>query len=224
MSHAQHVGEGSFAEADVFLELNDTHGDLGLQAFIDGDPFPQLDIKDARRKRIFQVRTSRSRATQGVNEIFFESVEPGFDEPPPKEFLARFPEGTYQVSTKRQGGGKLECDVEITHLLPAQPGNISVNGQVLPFDCEVETPPNVSTPVTISWDPVDLSHPDIGVTNTPIGIEESDIMIVTMVFDPGQTAIDVPSQLLALGDEFKLGVVAQEMTGNRTVIESCFAK
>jgi hypothetical protein len=45
-----------------------------------------------------------------------------------------------------------------------------------------------------------------------------------MVFDPGQTAIDVPSQLLALGDAFKLGVVAQEMTGSRTVIENYFAK
>lgn len=235
LSHAQDAGEEEtpFGVADVFLELNDTDGDLGLQAFIDGDPWKQLEIEDFAGKKIFQVRVSRGLADQGVNEIFFESAEPGFDELPPEEFLARFPEGTYEVSARKQGGGELESEVQITHLLPAQPGNISANGQVLPFDCEVEAPPNVGTPVTISWDPVEFSHPDIGTTNAPIEInryevvvefEASDNAVFTMELDPDQTAIDVPSQLLALGDVFKLGVVAQETTGNRTVIESCFAK
>jgi hypothetical protein len=226
-------GEASFAEADVFLELNDTDGDLGLQALIDGDPWKRLDIENAKGKMIFQVRASRGLAKQGVNEIFFESAEPGFDELPPEDFLARFPEGVYEVSAKTLDGGELESEVEITHLLPAPPANVAANGQPTPLDCEVEAPPSVGVPVTISWEPVDFSHPEIGIVGVPIDIDRYEIVVeiedldnavYTIVLGPDQTAIDVPSQLIALADEFKLGIVVQETSGNRTVIESCFAK
>lgn len=224
--------EAPFAVADVFLELHDTDGDLGLQALIDGEPWKRLDIENAKGKKIFQVRASRSLAKQGLNEIFFESAEPGFDELPPEAFLARFPEGVYEVSAKTLDGGELESEVEITHLLPAPPGNVAANGQVLPLDCETEAPPVVNEPVTITWNPVDFSHPEIGIIDTPINIERYEVVVefealdnavFTMVLGPDQTAIDVPSQLIALGDEFKLGLVAEETSGNRTVLESCFA-
>lgn len=235
ISHAQDADENdaSFAVADVFLELNDTDGDLGLQVLIDGDPWKQLEIENPGGKKILQVRASRSLAKQGVNEIFFESAEPSFDELPPDEFLARFPEGIYEVSAKKLGGGELENEVEITHLLPASPANVAANGQLLPLDCEVDAPPSVGSPVTITWDPVEFSHPEIGTINTPIDVdryevvvefEELDNAVFTMELGADQTAIDVPAQLIALGDEFKLGIVAQEASGNRTVIESCFAK
>jgi hypothetical protein len=225
--------ESAFAVADVFLELNDTDGDLGLQALIDGDPWQRLEIENPAGRKILQVRASRSLAKQGLNEIFFESAEPGFDELPPDEFLARFPEGVYEVSAKRQGGGELESEVQITHLLPAPPANVAANGQLLPLDCEVEAPPSVGDSVTISWDPVDVSHPNIGTIGAPIDIEryevvvefeEVDNAVFTIILGPDQTLVDVPGQLTALGDEFKVGIVAEETSGNRTVIESCFAK
>lgn len=225
--------EAPFAVADVFLELNDTDGDLGLQALIDGEPWKRLNIEDARGKKILQVRASRGLAKQGVNEIFFESAEPGFDELPPEDFLARFPEGVYEVSAKTLDGKGLESEVEITHLLPAPPANAAANGQLLPLNCEIETAPNVGEPVTITWDPVNFSHPSIGVVDTPITIDRYEVVVefealdnavFTMTLGPDQSAIDIPSQLIALGNEFKLGIVAEEASGNRTVIESCFAK
>ena len=232
-SKAEDDNEQPFDEADVFLELNDTDGDLGLQALIDGEPWKQLEIENPNDKPILQVRASRSLAKQGLNEIFFESAEPGFDELPPDQFLARFPEGVYEVSAKKLGGGELENDVQITHLLPAPPANLAANGQQTPLDCEVEAPPNVGAPVTISWDAVTLSHPTIGRINEPIDIDHYEVTVeiedlpntvFTIELGPDQTAIDVPAQLLALNDEFKLGVVVQETSGNRTVVESCFAK
>ena len=235
LSHAQDAddNDAAFQEADVFLELNDTDGDLGLQAFVDGDPWRRLEIEDVKGRKLFQVRVSRGLAKQGVNEIFFESAEPGFDELPPDAFLARFPEGTYEVSAKKLGGGELENEVSVTHLLPAPPANLTANGQLLPLDCETEAPPVVTGPVTLSWDKVELSHPEIGITNTPIEIERYEVTVefedldnavFTQILGADQTAVDVPSQLIALGDVFKVGVLAQEASGNRTVIESCFAK
>ncbi|MEL6962648.1 MAG: hypothetical protein AAFO01_07825 [Pseudomonadota bacterium] len=225
--------ETAFAVADVFFELNDTDGDLGLQALIDGEPWQRLEIENPGGKKIFQVRATRGLAKQGLNEIFFESAEPGFDELPPDAFLARFPEGVYEVSAKRTGRGKLESEVPITHLLPAPPANIAANGQVLPLDCEVETPPTVGSDVTVTWDPVDVSHPEIGMIGVPIDVELYEVVVenealdnavFTIVLGPDQTSIDVPSQLIAAGNDFKLGLVAQESSGNRTVVESCFAK
>lgn len=62
-----------FSVANVFLELNDTDGDLGIHALIDGQ------------------------RQQGLTELFFESAEPPFDELPPETFFRRFPEGEYEV-------------------------------------------------------------------------------------------------------------------------------
>lgn len=225
--------ETAFAVADVFFELNDTDGDLGLQALIDGDPWQRLEIENPKGKKILQVRAIRSLSKQGLNEIFIESAEPGFDELPPEAFLARFPEGVYEVTAKRKGGGQLRGDVPITHLLPAPPANVAANGQVLPLNCDVEAPPTVGSDVTVTWDPVDISHPEIGTIAAPIDIERYEVVVenealdhavFTIVLGPDQTSTDVPSQLIALGNEFKIGLVAQESGGNRTVIESCFSR
>ena len=36
--------ELEFEEADLFFELNDTDGDLGLQGFVDGEAWKRLEI------------------------------------------------------------------------------------------------------------------------------------------------------------------------------------
>jgi len=233
VSIAQEDDEQPFDVAEVFFELNDTDGDLGLQAFIDGDPWSLLVIEDEDDGNIFTVRASRSLAQQGLNEIFFESSEPNFDELPSDEFLARFPEGVYDVEARMLEAGELESEVEVTHLLPAPPANLAANGVSTPLDCEVEVPPVVGTPVTVSWEAVTLSHPTIGRINEPIDVTQYEVIVeiedlpnaeFTIKLGPDQTSIDVPAQLLALGDEFKLGVGVQEATGNRTVVETCFAR
>ena len=223
-------GTEPFGVADIFIELNDTDGDLGLQSLIDGEPWTQLEIEDPKGKKILQTKLSRNLATQGLNELFFESAEPGFDELPPDVFFQRFPPGTYEVSARKLGGGKLESKTEVTHVLPAPAGNIAVNGQPTPEDCDAEGKPVVSSPVQVTWDAVTTSHPEIGASDPNIDIafyeavaeiDETPFKAVG-ILPPSVTSFLVPDEILGLGDEVKLEVVVEEASGNRTVSETCF--
>ena len=43
-----------FEEAEVFFELNDTDGDLGLHAKVDGDAWKWVRINNPKGKKIFE--------------------------------------------------------------------------------------------------------------------------------------------------------------------------
>ncbi|GAG89896.1 unnamed protein product, partial [marine sediment metagenome] len=83
--------EIAFSEAEIFFELNNTDGDLGVHALIDGDPWDHMEIEDPKERRMLNVRVSGRLRRQGLTEIFFESAEPTFDELTPKRFFRRFP-------------------------------------------------------------------------------------------------------------------------------------
>jgi hypothetical protein len=83
-----------FEEAEVFFELNNTDGDLGIHALIDGGPWKLLEIRDVDDRSMLTVNARGRVRQQGMTEIFFESAEPTFDVLPPAEFFNRFPEGT----------------------------------------------------------------------------------------------------------------------------------
>ena len=110
-----------FDVAEIFFELNDTDGDLGLHGFIDGDAWKRLTIEGPGRKNrsLLQVSVRGRLKQQGLTELFFESAEPGFDELSPEQFLERFPEGTYKVRGVTLDGEKLKSAVEISHVMPA---------------------------------------------------------------------------------------------------------
>ncbi|MCH8117091.1 MAG: hypothetical protein IIA78_03115, partial [Proteobacteria bacterium] len=103
-----------FEEAEVFFELNNTDGDLGIHTLIDGGPWKLLRIHDVDDRKMLQVNVHGRMRRQGLTEILFESAEPTFDELPPAEFFNRFPEGTYIVSGVTLDGEALENEVEIT--------------------------------------------------------------------------------------------------------------
>lgn len=44
-----------FDVAEIFFELNDTDGDLGIHALIDGDPWKRLTIEDTRERKILNI-------------------------------------------------------------------------------------------------------------------------------------------------------------------------
>ncbi|MDH3659738.1 MAG: hypothetical protein OEU92_06880, partial [Alphaproteobacteria bacterium] len=222
--------EEPFSVADLFFELNNTDGDLGLQALIDGDPWTQAEIEDPKGKTILQTKVSRNLAKQGLNELFFESAEPGFDELSPDAFFKRFPAGTYEISARKLGGGELESETEVTQVLPAPAGNIAVNGQPTPEDCDAEDKPVVGRPVLVTWDAVTTSHPEIGASDPNIDItfyeavaeiDETPFKAVG-ILPSSVTSFVVPDEILTLGDEVKLEVVVEEASGNRTVTETCF--
>ena len=223
---------GPFDEAVVLVELNDTDGDLGFQALIDGDAYRRLKVRDPRRNVILDVRGAGRLARQGLTELFFESDEPSFDELDPERFFRRFPEGRYRLVARTLDGGRLRGLVELTHVLPAPAGNVMISGLVPAEDCDAEDLPVVAGPVIVSWDPVTGSHPTIGRSDPAIEIvgyqfvverEEPELLVFSVDLPPEVTAVEVPADFVALGDAFKFEIVAREASGNQTATESCFA-
>jgi hypothetical protein len=216
-------------EANVFFELNDTDGDLGIHALIDGEPWRTLEIEtpNGATNLLIQVR-GRLRA-QGLTELFFESAEPPFDELPPARFFRRFPEGEYEISGVTLEGDELEGTAEVTHLLPAPVENLAVNGTLLPESCDEELP-LLSEPYTVTWDEVDESHPEIGRTGEEIEVvryemiverEEPELSFAAVV-PPDVTEVTLPGGLTSPGEVIKVEVLVREESGNQTAVETCF--
>lgn len=215
---------------DIYFELNDTDGDLGIHALIDGEPWRSLEIEDHNGQKILTVKNKGRLARQGLTELFFESAEPSFDELSPEQFFRRFPEGIYEVEGKTLEGDELDGEAEITHVIPAPPENIMVSGELAAEDCDSEELPEVSDPVVLSWDPVTTSHPEIG-KDSPINIvkyqvvverEEPETLVLSIDLPPDKSEIEIPSDFIELGDEFKFEILVRESSGNQTAVESCF--
>lgn len=223
--------ELEFEEAVIYFELNDTDGDLGIHALIDGDPWKRLTIEAPGQQEELQIRLRGGMRTQGLTELFFESAEPPFDELDPADFFLRFPEGEYEVDGITIEGEEVESTVEVTHLMPAPPENFEVNGSALPEDCDDGPVPSVSAPFNVSWDAVTMSHPDIGRTGEPIEVdryelvverEEPELVKYGILLPPGVTSVQIPAGLVSSGDEVKIEILVREASGNQTAIESCF--
>jgi hypothetical protein len=157
------VWAAEFSEAELFFELNDTDGDLGIHASIDGGPYSRLNIKSPnQRRRILLIRARGRLARQGLTQLSLESAEPSFDELAPERFFRRFPEGAYEIKAKALEGEDFEGTVMLSHVLAAPPANILVSGVPAAENCDAVPLPSVSEPVVIDWDPVTESHPEIG--------------------------------------------------------------
>ena len=233
--------ELEFDDAFVFFELNNTDGDLGIHALIDGDPWKRLTIEDQNERTILKVKTRSRLRRQGLTEFFFESAEPPFTELTPEEFFARFPEGTYEIEGVTLEGEEIESETEITHAMPAPP-NPTVNGEEVAMQCDDELPgydaPTVSGDVVIAWDPVTRTHPTLGdpqdspeitIVNYEVVVEaeleldgEEFVSVLSVRLPPGVTEMTVPEEFLEQTDTFKYEVLAREESWNQTATESCF--
>ena len=219
-----------FDVAEVFFELNDTDGDLGIHALIDGGPWKQIEIEAPDERIMMQIRLRNRLRRQGLTELFFESAEPTFDVLAPRVFFRRFPEGTYEVEGLSLDNEELESETEVTHLIPAPAGNLTINGQAVPEDCDEGPVPSVSEPLTLQWDPVLLSHPELGRTNEPIEVVNYQVAIereeppLQLTFDlgPDVTSVELPFGVTSPGDEIKVEILAREASFNQTGVESCF--
>jgi hypothetical protein len=234
------VSAAEFEEAEVFFELNNTDGDLGIHALIDGEPWKELRIEKPNGREILEVQAKGRLRQQGLTELFFESAEPPFDELSPEEFFRRFPEGEYEIEGTTLEGDRLKSTAEVTHVMPAPPVP-TVNGEPMAEVCDEEDPDydatEVTAPVTIAWDEVTTSHPDLGVQPpVPVVIHNYEVVVevelevdgeefesvFSVVLPPGVTSMRVPKRFLALGEKFKYEVLAREESYNQTAVESCF--
>ena len=231
-----------FDEAEIFFELNDTDGDLGIHALIDGEAWKSLKIEDPDERGQLKISVRSKLRQQGLTEIFFESAEPTFDELPPAEFFERFQEGTYEIEGRTLEGDELESETELTHLMPAPPAP-TVNGIPMAEQCDEEEPdydaPEVTAPVTIAWPAVTTSHTELGspqgsmdivihnyevVVETEIETADGEELevVISVILPPGVTSMTIPAEFIALSDEFKYEVLAREESFNQTATESCF--
>lgn len=228
--HDDNGEEIPFADADLYFELNNTDGDLGIHSLIDGDPWKRLSIEDPKERRMLDIRVQGRLRRQGLTELFFESAEPPFDELAPEKFFRRFPEGEYEIEGITLEGMEMGSTAILTHLMPAPPGNIKLNGIDAAEDCDADPLPMVSAPVTISWVPVTQSHPDLGRTNEPIEVdqyqvvveEEESGLVLSVELPDDVTTFTVPEELAEPGDIFKFEILVREASGNQTAVESCF--
>jgi hypothetical protein len=219
-----------FAVATLYFELNDTDGDLGIHALIDGEPWKTLKIEGPNEKELLDIRIQRRLRRQGLTEIFFESAEPGFDELSPEDFFRRFPEGEYEIEVETLDRQEMESTAWVTHVMPAPPDNISLNNLPAAEDCDAADLPAVSAPVIIRWDPVTPSHPEIGRSGVEIDVEkyqvvvsEEDLGVVLSVdLPPTETEFEVPEDFTNLSNAFKFEILVRETNGNQTAVESCF--
>lgn len=227
-----------FSEAQLYLELNDTDGDLGFHGLIDGDSWKRLKIEGPDERTLLNAMVRSSLRRQGMTEFFFESAEPTFDELPPKVFFKRFPEGTYEIEAITLDGQEMEGEVELSHELAGRPDYIMVNGQPYADGCDVDLP-EVSLPVTISWPDVTLSHPTLGTTNVPVTVQQYELVVeieredetpdvlvlkVDLPGGEGPYAFELPEGFTDMADEeMKFELVIKLDNGNQTGVESCFA-
>jgi hypothetical protein len=212
-------------EAELFFELNNTDGDLGLHAKVDAEDWKRLLIESPNEMLLLDVLARGQLRNHGLTELTFESAEPTFDELSAAEILARFPEGVYEIEAITLGGTELESEVELSHVLPAPPK------VVFPAYTPCNKPPVVVTaPVTIDWNAVTKSHPSIGVPGQTIEVERYEVALERLNEDlnlfvelqPGVTAFNVPSLFTRRPGVVKFEVLVKADNGTRTAVESCF--
>jgi hypothetical protein len=163
MSAGQGGTKQAFTEAELFLELNDTDGDLGIHSSLDGGVWTNLTITGPNGVgQLLNIDSTGAPQTQGLTQLSFESAEPPFDELAPADFFLRFPAGPYTIEAIAQGGGTFQATATLSHVLAAPPENIRVAGVPAAESCDTKPLPRVSAPVLIDWDPVTSSHPDFG--------------------------------------------------------------
>lgn len=220
--------EFEWDEAELFFELNNTDGDLGIHANIDGGPWKHLSIEDLNERTILRIRAQGRLRHQGMTQLQWESAEPPFDELAPAEFFARFPEGTYVIEGLTLDGEELESEVEISHVLAAPVGNVTVNGLAAADSCDDLPLPQVSRPVMIDWDEVTTSHPTIGTPGVAVEISryqffvERDDVKISVDLESDVTAFPVPDAFLTVDGVWKFEIIARTDGGNNTAIETCF--
>ncbi len=218
-----------FPVAFLFFELNDSDGDLGIHAEIDGGPWVTLEISGPGDRQLLDIVSSSRLRTQGLTQLAFESAEPSFDELDPADFFRRFPEGRYDIEARLKGGGAMASTVALSHVLAAPPANITVAGIAAAASCDAEPLPDVtaSASVLFDWDPVTESHPTIGMAG-PVDISRYQFFVelagrkLSVDLPPTQTEFVVPFSDADRGQVVKFEIIARTTTGNNTAVETCF--
>ncbi len=209
-------GDLLFSDARMIIEFNDTDQDVGIQMFIDGGPWKLLRAFDPNGRKILEISGTKSLRLQGLTELFFESSEPELAEVPLKTFLARFPEGVYELEGMTIDGEEIEAEMSFTHAIPDGPVILS------PVEGSLQDPGNT----VVDW--IDVPDP-AGSTIEAYQVIVTQLIAVLpkrtfSVHVPASiTSVTVPPEFLQPGAEYEFEVLAIEAGGNQTLTASFFS-
>jgi hypothetical protein len=212
----------AFDEAKLLIEHNATDEDTGFQAFVDGEPWNDLDIMDLNGKSILKVKGQGKLAELGLAELFFETNEPSNQDVAIGDLLANLPAGQYKFGGKSVDGAGMEATATLTHDIPAAPVIMS------PLEDAVVDANNL----VISWNPVteSLTGTDITIAAYQLIVEKEmeshphafANVALSVHVSPSVTSITVPPEFLEPGTSYEFEVFAIEESGNQTISESAF--
>ena len=202
------------AATAIFIEVNDTDGDAGVQLFLDGEGWDRMQVFDPDGIKILDFRAEGSVGIQGITELFFESAEPSFDEQPLEELLELFPEGNYRFRGRTTEGVTLTGKATLTHTLPDGPY------LVLPAEDDDSVDPDNTL---IEWELVD-DPPGSMIVGYEVIVapEEPSLLVFSADVGPDTTSVTVPPEFMEPGTAYKFEVLAIEASGNQTISEHEF--
>jgi hypothetical protein len=200
--------------AKIIIEFNSSAQDVGVQVFLDGEPWKSMDIFDPNGRKLYSLKGKGNVKKLGSTELFSESEEPSLVDLPLTEFLALFPVGEYRFSGKSaEGHDKLVGTATFTHNIPDGPVIVS------PQAGAIVDPNNT----VIDWDAV----------TTPTGIQIVQYQVTVEGGDPSRefsvfvlastTSVKVPPEFLQANTAYNFEVLAIETGGNQTITEGSFS-
>ena len=199
-----------FADARLIIEFNSTDEDVGVQVFLDGEPWKNLSIIDPNGNTILQVAGQSQLDFLGLTELFFESTEPSLADLPLEEFLALFPEGEYEFVAQTVDGQAIEGTATFTHNIP--PGAVIVS----PAEGAVVNPANA----VIDWQPVSAAGMEI--VAYQVIVESGPLNVLDVKVPATVTRLTIPSEVLLPRTDYAFEVLAIESGGNQTITSGTF--
>ena len=210
-----------FSKARIIIEFNETAQDVGVQVFLDGEPWKTVSVFSPKGTKILNILGQRSLSKQGLTELFFESSEPSLANLPLEQFFARFPAGEYEFEGVTVEGKAIEGEAILTHVIPEGPSIITPASTT--DDPPVVDPANF----VIAWEPVTETitvSEDLQIAGYQVIVEQVEPRRVYSVDLPASThSVMVPPEFFAQRDTLhKFEVLAIESGGNQTITEGEF--
>jgi len=202
-----------FSDARLKVEINATDGDAGLQIFLDGEAWNQVELVDPEGNAMLDVDVTGRVEDFGLTELFSESSEPPFETFPLEQFKVLFPEGTYTFRGTSIGGVPMFGTAALSHDFPDGP-------EIVAPAADSRVP---ADRVVVEWAPV----------TTPVGIDIASYQVLVVQEEPvlrvfsadlpaTATRLSVPAEFVLPRTEYKVEVLAIEAGGNQTLTELTF--
>ncbi len=208
-----------YSATSIIIEVNSTDGDAGIQIFLDGEGWSELEVTDPDGEEILEIEAEGSVGIQGITELFFESAEPSFDEQTLEELFDLFPEGKYRFRGETVDGMPLRGKATLTHAIP--------DGPVILYPEEGEEV-DLEEDVVILWDRVEYPFPgtylDVKIVGYQVIVEreEPSKLVFSVDLPASVTQVTIPWEFLEEETTYKFEVLAIEESGNQTISESEF--